>query len=134
MKYTVALGMRKGELYPPYSPFIPKSKIIEFEDFLKDKKIFKCGSNRDAETELNRLYKIGIREVQIVGAWAQWCVAFTVIYALRKGMIVHVPLHAVINTPNSTFPDLESTVTYVTKHNTPHQRILKGGIQTYTPW
>ena len=130
MLYTIAVGMCAGELCPPYSSSIPKERIEEFYRFLEDKEVIKCDSNVDAGVELDRLHKEGNKEVQIVGAWSQWCVASSVVYALIKGMTVHAPKSAIINAPGSFLPDLESTIA---KCYVSYQREIEEGIDIYIP-
>lgn len=63
-----------------------KEKIKTLDDT-----IFECDSNIDAWEVLEGLKDKGVKEVEVMGAWANACVAATVIRALEYDMEVYVP-------------------------------------------
>ena len=116
--FKIITGMHKGELKHPFDKQIENdSNLPGFYNFLEGKKtykvpsymndedyqelkqkmktideiIFECDSNVDGWKVLEILKDKKVKEVEIMGSWATYCVAGTVFRAVEYDMKAYVP-------------------------------------------
>jgi len=89
---TIAVGMCSEHLYEPVDPDLDIDQIQDLYAYLNtiEKDVYRCQSNCDALIVL--LYLSGMEEeLEIVGAYADVCVAITINQALGLGFKTRSP-------------------------------------------
>jgi len=89
---VIAVGMVRGDLLPPYKESFDPEKIIAFHKYIKSKgkEVHQCRGSEDALQRLLELYKEEY-ELEVIGSYADLCVAGAVSYALRLDITTHSP-------------------------------------------
>jgi|GEM_PF-6869290 len=90
MKQLIAVGMVEGELCPPYHPEIPFSKIQDISNLVKERRGLEYKFDKDSTKKLNELQEKGVREIDIIGCWGQFCVPALIAEVLEHGMTAYV--------------------------------------------
>jgi len=92
----VCLGYAKRELLPPYDESYPTEAIIRIKNIVdNDLKIVKLGTTQDFVRWLDNGGS-SLRYLEIIGAWVDGCIPFSVNEAINRGKDCRVDLDLVV--------------------------------------
>ncbi len=87
---TIAVGLTPGHLLEPYDSLFDKKRVEKFHEYLKENNIQKFKSNIDTTDFIFNNYK-NLKKINIIGSYADACVAYSIGIALRFQLEVESP-------------------------------------------